>query len=131
MPVTVCRRAKTQPVATVKKLWKVGVVITQDSGCSRSTNDGTRDAGASLLNALVFQPRIVREASLVLEPSFHLLKKCESRTKYLCACARRVWPNDSAKGGRCTSAPITPFSLLNVAHLRTRRDCQGELRVLQ
>src|SRR2546429_6789115 len=81
MPVTVCRRAKTQPVATVKKLWKVGVVITQDSGCSRSTNDGTRDTGASLLNALVFQPRIVREASLVLEPSFHLLKKCESRTK--------------------------------------------------
>src|SRR2546423_8146773 len=109
MPVTVCRRAKTQPVATVKKLWKVGVVITQDSGCSRSTNDGTRDTGASLLNALVFQPRIVREASLVLEPSFHLLKKCESRTKILAHnSARSASAGRSRRLGWLLSAPARP-----------------------
>src|SRR5213078_4769643 len=51
MPVTVRRRAKTQPASTVSRLSNVGTVITHDSGCSRSTNDGTRDTGASLLNA--------------------------------------------------------------------------------
>src|SRR5436190_23216901 len=70
MPVTVRRRAKAQPVKTVRKLSKVGQVITQESGCSRSRNDGTRDTGASLLNALVLQPRIVREAPLVPERLF-------------------------------------------------------------
>jgi hypothetical protein len=30
-----------------------------------------------LLNALVLQPRIVREASLILEPLFHLLKSAK------------------------------------------------------
>src|SRR5215211_3585844 len=81
MPVTVRRGAKAQPVSRVRKLSNVGAVMTQDSGCSRSRNDGTRDTGASLLNALVSQPRIVREASLVLEPRFHWPEKCESRTK--------------------------------------------------
>jgi len=51
--VTVRRRAKTQPPRTVRKLSKVGAVITQDSGCSKSRKEGTRDMGASLLNALV------------------------------------------------------------------------------
>src|SRR4051812_42888745 len=51
MPVTVRRRAKTHPVRTVSRLSNVGQVIAQESGCSRSTNDGTRDTGASLLNA--------------------------------------------------------------------------------
>ncbi|MGH7215455.1 MAG: hypothetical protein ACREIT_11885 [Tepidisphaeraceae bacterium] len=71
-----------KPVSTVRKLLKVGVVITQDSGCGRSTNDGTRDTGASLLNILATQPDIARKASLVLEPLFHLLKsaKVEFRT---------------------------------------------------
>jgi hypothetical protein len=81
MPVTVRRRAKAQPVSRVRKLSKVGQVITQESGCSRSRNEGTRDTGASLLNALVLQPRIVREAPLVPERLFLLPKKCESRTK--------------------------------------------------
>src|SRR2546423_11046504 len=81
MPVIVRRRAKAQPVRTVTKLSKVGQVITQESGCSRSRNERTRDTGASLLNALVLQPRIVREAPLVPERLFLLPKKCESRTK--------------------------------------------------
>src|SRR6266404_2164053 len=51
--------------------------MTQDSGCSKSTNDGTRVTGASLLNALALQPCIVREASVVWEPVFHLFKSAK------------------------------------------------------
>jgi len=79
--VTVRRRANAQPVRAVTKLSEVGQVITQESGCSRSRNDGTRDTGASLLNALASQPRIVREAPLIPEPPFPPAQKCESRTK--------------------------------------------------
>jgi hypothetical protein len=77
MPVIVRRRAKTQPPRSVSKLSKLGAVIRHDSGCSKSRNDGTRDTGASLLDALVLQPRIVGEASLVLELSFHRLKSAK------------------------------------------------------
>jgi hypothetical protein len=51
--------------------------MTQESGCSKSRNEGTRDTGASLLNALVLQPRIVREASLLWELLFHWLKSAK------------------------------------------------------
>src|ERR1700743_2723911 len=77
MPVMVRRRARTQPIKMVRKFSKLGELIRHDKGCSRSTNDGTKHTGASLLNALVLQPCIVREASVVWELMFHLHKSAK------------------------------------------------------
>src|SRR4051812_25009798 len=95
MPVTVRRRAKAQPVTTATKLSKVGQVMTQDSGCSRSRNDGTRDTGASLLNALASQPRIVREAPPVPERLFLVPRSAKVELS-----RRAVFPRSRRRGGR-------------------------------
>ena len=61
--MTVCRRAKIQPLSSTSRLAKVGAVMCWKHGCSNCRNDGTSDMGFSLGHARsdLRHHRIVRE----------------------------------------------------------------------